>query len=64
MEYNVKLICKCVYILMPNVLAVPAFGARFTEDSGESVTYFLFLHHFWKVMYMCEYEMSRVSVSV
>jgi len=53
-----------VYVLIPTVLAVPAFGARFTEDRGESVTYFLFLHHFWKVMYMCKYEMPRASVYV
>ena len=62
MEYNVKLICKRVYMLMPTVLAAPAFGARFTEDRGESVTYFIFLHHFWKLMHLCKYKMSRVSV--
>jgi hypothetical protein len=46
----------CVF-LMPILRPFKGFGTRFTEDRGEAMTYFIFLHHFcglhYRVMCIC-----------
>ena len=58
-------VCVCVYVcvcvrvfawaLIPTLFAISAFGPQITADRGESVTHFLFLHHFCEqIMYICK----------